>query len=64
MSWIAFYVIIILFSICLIALVFESFYFQTGWDTKIVLGFIDGTLAYGFKRIFTFLFPTRNNHPA
>ncbi len=58
MSWIAFYTIIILFFVCLLALVFESFYFHTGWDTKALLLFINATLAFGFKRIFTFLFPT------
>lgn len=60
MSWIAFYAILVSFSICLLCFILDAFYFQTGAFTKSVLAGFGGVLVFGFKRIFSFLFPKGN----
>lgn len=56
MRYIAFWVIIILFTAVLIAFLAECFYFQTGLITKGSLIGGDTVLGWAFKRIYTSLF--------
>lgn len=57
MTWIAFYTFVVSFFLCLLCFILDAFYFQTGLFTQIVLASLGGVLGFGFKRIFSFLFP-------
>jgi sensor histidine kinase YesM len=59
MAWLAFAVFMFLFVVGFFVLLVEIFYLQSGAVTKLCLTAIETMLGFANRRIYTYLFPTK-----